>query len=185
SLPSPNRGLVMNRRSLLTFLAVACAGCAPHYVAKNFDSYSAPTNIVAIAPIANLAGTRDALKPSQIIREAIHYERTRRHSKYTAETKDIVETDKRIRDWGLSDSAAATLPGPEICRVLGVDAVMKGTITRFEKKSGGSQIASAVLSAFTSGEISGTGSEVKSDVAIYDGTDGKLIWQHNIEKVGG
>ena len=29
------------------------------------------------------------------------------------------------------------------------------------------------------------GNEVKADVAIYDGTDGKLIFQHNIEKAGG
>ena len=56
---------------------------------------------------------------------------------------------------------------------------MSGSVTRYEKKGVAGQIASAILSS------SATGSEVKADVAIYDGTDGKLIFQHNIKKAGG
>jgi hypothetical protein len=63
--------------------------------------------------------------------------------------------------------------------MIGVDAVMKGSVTRYVKKGAGGQFATALLFGFAKG------SEIKADVAIYDGTDGKLIFQHNIEKAGG
>jgi hypothetical protein len=41
------------------------------------------------------------------------------------------------------------------------------------------QIVTAALFGFAKG------SDVKADVAIYDGGDGQLVYQHNIEKGGG
>ncbi len=170
---------------VVSAFALAGLGCAPHYVADNFATYQARTKVVAIAPVANLAGKPEAAQAARMIREAIYYELSRRSSKYTVEIQDIAETDKRIQESGQSDSAVAILPGPDICRIIGADAVMKGTITRYEKKSGGNQAAQAAVNFLVSGMIGAKGSEVKADVAIYDGTDGKLIWQHNIEKAGG
>jgi hypothetical protein len=169
-----------NLVSLVALALAAAPGCAPHYVARNFATeYQPRTHVVALAPMANLTSNPEGALAGQAIREAIFYELTRRQDRYTVAIQDIAETDKRIHDGGVSDSAAARLPAPDFCRLVGVDAVMKGSVTRYVRKGAAGQIVTAVLFR------TATGSEVKADVAIYDGRDGKLIFQHNIEKAGG
>src|SRR5437879_9230630 len=63
--------------------------------------------------------------------------------------------------------------------MLGVDAVMRGSVTKYKKHGADGQLVTVALFGFAKG------SDVKADVAIYDGGDGQLIYQHNIEKAGG
>jgi TolB-like protein len=165
----------------LPFVAVALlAGCAKPFLVADFGAvYQPRTHVVALAPMANLSTEPEGAKAGQAIREAIYYELSRRQDRYTVTIQDIAETDKRIHAAGLTDSAAAVLPGPDLCRLVGADAAMRGSVTRYKKKGAGGQVVTAVLFGYASG------SEVKADVAIYDGTDGRMIWQHNIEKAGG
>jgi hypothetical protein len=164
----------------VTALAALLASCAPHFIANDFAvTYQPRTKIVAIAPLANLSTNPEGVRAGEALREAIYYELVKRQDRYTATIQDIAESDKRIREASMTDSAASRLPGPDLCKVLGVDAVMKGSVTRYVKKGAAGQFATAILFG------SATGSEVKADVAIYDGTDGKLIFQHNIDKAGG
>ena len=167
-------------------LALLAPACAPQYLASDFQStYQPRTKVVAIAPIANRSGTKDAELAARSIREAIYMELAKQRDKYTVEVQDIAETDKRIRESGEADSAVAILPAPDICKLLGVDAVMKGAVTRYQKHGVGGQIAMAAITGLLTGSVSATGSDVKAEVAIYDGTDGKMIMQHDIEKSGG
>ncbi|HVH66399.1 MAG TPA: hypothetical protein VM716_00880 [Gemmatimonadales bacterium] len=164
---------------LFVFIAV-CAACPQPYLVENFDTVYRPrTHVFAIAPIANLSTEPEGTKAGQAIREAIYYELSRRQDQYTVTIQDIALTDKKVHDAGVTDSAAALLPGPDLSRMVGADAVMRGSVTRYKKKGAGGQIVTAILFGTASG------SEVKADVAIYDGTDGRMIWQHNIEKSGG
>ena len=146
---------------------LAATGCAHHFVAANFaGTYQPRVHAFAIAPIANLSTEPEGAKAGQAIREAIYYELAERRDQYTTTIQDIAESDHLIHQAGLSDSAAALLPAGELCRMLGVDAVMRGSVTKYKKHGA-------------------KGSDVKADVAIYDGGDGQLIYQHNIEKAGG
>jgi hypothetical protein len=166
--------------SLALLVLTLAVGCAPRYLAHNFATdYQAHTKVVALAPIANLTSNPEGARAGQAIREAIFQELVLRQDRYTVTIQDLAETDKRIHDSGMSDSAAARLPAPDFCKLTGVDAVMSGSVTRYDKKGVAGQIASALASG------SATGSEVKADVAVYDGTDGKMTFQHNIKKVGG
>lgn len=161
-------------------LAAVLGSCAPHYLATDFaQTYQSRTKIVGIAPLANLSTNPEGAKAGEAIREAIFYELTRRQDRYTVTIQDIAEADKRIHEGGMTDSTASRMPAPDLCKLLGVDAVMKGSVTRYVKKGAAGQFATAILFGFASG------SEVKADVAVYDGTDGKLIFQHNIDKAGG
>lgn len=154
--------------------------CAPRYLAHNFSTdYQAHTKVVALAPIANLTSNPEGAQAGQAIREAIFHELVRRQDRYTVTIQDITETDRRIHDSGMSDSAASRLPATEFCKLTGADAVMSGSVTRYDKKGVAGQVASALLSS------SVTGSEVRADVATYDGTDGKMTFEHNIKKTGG
>ncbi len=166
--------------SLAALALTLSLGCAPRFLAHNFATdYQAHTRIVALAPIANLTSNPEGARAGQAIREAIFHELVRRQDQYTVTIQDIAETDKRIHDSGMSDSAASRLPAPDFCKLAGVDAVMSGSVTRYVRKGVAGQIATTILSG------SATGSEVRADVAIYDGTDGKMTFQHDIKKQGG
>jgi hypothetical protein len=159
---------------------VATTACAHHFVATNFATiYQPHVHAFAIAPIANLSTEPEGVKAGQAIREAIYYELAERRDQYTTSIQDIAETDRLIHQAGVSDSAAALLPAGELCKMLGVDAVMRGSVTKYKKHGAAAQIVTAALFGFAKG------SDVKADVAIYDGGDGQLIYQHNIEKAGG
>lgn len=165
---------------LLSLAVIAATGCAHPFVASNFATvYEPRVHAFAIAPIANLTTEPEGAKAGQAIREAIYYELAERRDKYTTTIQDIAESDRLIHAAGLTDSAAAALPAAQVCKLLGVDAVMRGTVTRYKKHGAAGQIVTAALFGFAKG------SDVKADVAIYDGTDGQLVYEHNIEKGGG
>lgn len=165
---------------LIIFLFFLFLGCSKPYVASNFETnYKARTRAFAIAPIANMSTEPEGVGAGEAIRQAIFYELSRRQENYTVDIQDIAMTHKKIQEGSMTDSSAALLPAPDLCKLLGVDAVMKGSVTRYKKKGAAGQIATAILFG------SAKGSEVEAAVAIYDGIDGKLIWHHNIEKAGG
>jgi len=154
--------------------------CPQPFLVANFDTvYLLRTKSFALAPIANLSTEPEGAKAGAAIREAIYYELSRRQDAYSVQIQDIAVTDQKLREAGVSDSTAAGMPGVDLARLFGVDAVMRGSVTRYKKKGAGSQIVTAVLFGFASG------SEVKADLAVYDGADGRMVWQHNIDKAGG
>jgi hypothetical protein len=171
----------MDRFAKLALVGMLGAvGCAHPFVAANFDStYGPRVHAFAIAPIANLSTDPEGAHAGQAIREAIYYELAEHRDTYTTSIQDIAETDRLIREAGLSDSSAAGLPAGRLCKLLGVDAVMRGSVTKFKKHGAAGQIVTAALFGFAKG------SDVKADVAIYDGGDGQLIYQHDIQKAGG
>jgi hypothetical protein len=166
---------------LVVAAAVAVvSGCGPNVVARNFEShYQARTRVVAIAPLANYSTSPEGAAAGQAIRKAIFHELIKHQDRYTVTIQDLAETDKRIHASGMSDSSATRLAGIDLCKMIGADAVMKGSVTRYVKQGTGSQFANAVSMLFHL-----VNSEVKVDVAIFDGTDGKLVFQHSIEKDG-
>ncbi|SRR6266496_53839 len=170
---------VVARGLCVGFVALASVGCPHPFLAANFQTEYLPrTHSFALAPIANLSTEPEGVKAGVAIREAIYFELSRRQDDYTVQIQDIALTDQKLHAAGLNDSVAARTPGPDLARLLGVDAVMRGSVTRYKKKGAGGQIVTAVLFGFASG------SEVKADVAIYDGADGRMIWQQNVAKAG-
>src|SRR5258705_13200796 len=164
----------------LGVVALASLSCTQPFLVANFaGTYLPRAKRFALAPIANYTTEPEGVTAGVAIREAIYFELSRRQDTYTVEIQDIAVTDQRLRAAGMSDSVAARLPGPELANLLGVDPVMRGSVTRYKKKGAGGQILTAALFGLASG------GEGKADVAIYDGMDGRMIWQHNIEKAGG
>jgi hypothetical protein len=170
----------MRLARVIAVAVVAVFGCSHDLVAKNFKSqYQARTRVVAIAPLANDSGNPDGAAGGQAIRSAIFNEMARRQDRYTVTIQDIAETDRRIHDSGISDSSASRLAGIDLCKRVGADAVMKGSVTRYLKVGSGNAFARASDALF--GLVT---SEVRVEVAIFDGTDGKLVFQDNTEKSG-
>ena len=167
-------------RASVGIAVVVSIACVQPFLVANFATFYLPrTHTFALAPIANLSTEPEGVTAGVAIREAIYYELSKRQDEYTVHIQDIAVTDQMVHAAGLSDSAAARMAGPELAHLLGVDAVMRGSVTRYKKHGAGGQIVTAVLFGYASG------SEVNAQVAIYDGTDGRMVWQHDIEKAGG
>ncbi len=155
-------------------------GCGKPYLAKDFETvYKPRTSIVAIAPMANLSTEPEGARAGEIIREAIYYEMARHPDDYTVKIQDIAETDKILRNHSLNEYGASGLPGADLCKLLRVDAVMKGSVIRYLNKSTLEQVAEKVVF-----DSAATGSEIKASLVIYDAADGQLVWQHNVELKG-
>lgn len=152
-------------------------GCGKPYMAKDFEStYKPRASLVAIAPLSNLSTEPEGERAGEVIREEIYYEMARHAEDFTVEIQDIAETDKILNQHNLSFEEAARLPGGELCRLLGVDIVMKGSIFKYLSSSVLEQAAEkAVFDTVTSG------SEIKARLSIYDAQDGELVWQQDFE----
>ena len=152
-------------------------GCGKPYVAKDFEStYKPRASLLAIVPLSNLSTEPEGERAGEVIREEIYSEMTRHAEDYTVEIQDIAETDRILSRHNLSTEEAARLPGGELCRLLGVDAVMKGSIFKYLSRGILEQAAEkAVFDTVTSG------SEIKARLAIYDAQDGELVWQQDFE----
>ena len=160
--------------------AVAVSGCGPKLTVSNFRSdYQARTKVVAIAPLANDSSNPEGAVAGRSVREAIFRELMERRDTYSVTIQSIAETDQRIHDSGMSDSSASRLGGIDLCRLTGADAVMKGSVTRYVKLGAGNTFARSSDALF--GLVT---SEVRVDIAIFDGTDGRPVFQHNVDKSG-
>ncbi|MCI0331217.1 MAG: hypothetical protein L0196_09810 [candidate division Zixibacteria bacterium] len=134
---------------------------------------------MAIAPLANLSTEPEGARAGEVLREAIYYEMVRHRDDFTVELQDIAETDQILRKHNLSDGEAARLPGGDLCRFLGVDVVMKGSVFKYLNRNALEQAAEKAIF-----DTVITGSEIKANLAIYDATDGELIWQQDFEQKG-
>ena len=153
-------------------LLFSCGG--PKLVVSKIDSvYLAHTRVVAIAPLVNHSTSSEGAAAGRTIREAIFGELTKHPDKYTVVVQDIAETDRRILASGLSDSSFSNLTGIDLCKMVGADAVMKGSVTRYVRYVTGSDFANAASALFHT-----VNSEVTVDLSIFDGTDGKPVFHH-------
>ena len=134
---------------------------------------------MAIAPLANYSTSSEGDAAGQTVREVIFRELTRHPGKYTVVVQDIAETDRRIHASGMSDSSLSHLTDIDLCKMIGADAVMKGSVTRYVRYVTGSQFANAAAALYHL-----VNSEVEVDVAIFDGTDGRPVFQYNITEGG-
>jgi len=157
--------------------SIALAACSKPFLADNFESeYRPKTKTLAIAPFANLTIQPEGVKAGHAIREAVYYQLGKQPEKYTVTIQDIAESYRLLYDAHIADSASTGIPAPELCRILGVDALMRGAVTKYEKGSPGS---------FTASVIRGRGSLVKVEIGVYDGDRGSLLWQHTVTERGG
>ena len=165
------------KTSALFFGLLLLSGCGKPYMVEDFEStYKPRASIVAIAPLSNLSTEPEGERADEAIREEIYSEMARHQEEFTVEIQDIAETDMILSRHNLSAEEAARLPGEDLCRLLGVDIVMKGSVFKYLSKSILEQAAEkAVFDTVTAT------SEIKARLSIYEAEEGKLVWQQDFE----
>lgn len=153
------------------------SGCGKPYMVEDFEStYKPRASLVAIAPLSNLSTEPEGERAGEVLRQEIYDEMFHHRDEFTVEIQDIAETDKILNRYNLSAEEASRLPGEDLCRLLGVDVVMKGSIFKYLSKSVLENAAEkAVFDTVTSA------SEIKAKLSIYDAQEGKLVWQQDFE----
>lgn len=198
----------MNMIKCLTTLIIAisvstCATKDAAYKAEDFGIRTAEHRKVAILPFnvtiimqeipegMTEAGVEiQERQEGRVYQRKLYNELLEHHvkDKYAVEFQDINATNTLLEHgdghWdivGLSD-------------LLGVDAVLSGTLSRNQPVSVGEALASELVTGLISGLLTGGAvtatanqptNKVDVTVTIHDGADGSLLWSFNDEKSGG
>ena len=96
----------------------------------------------------------------------------RRKSDYSVNFQDVDKTNILLKKAGVYDKLKETTRD-EICKILGVDAVIGGTFASEQSKSEGAAIATAIIFGGLGGK---TGSGTLT-MTLNDGATGDLIWR--------
>jgi hypothetical protein len=181
----------VRRRGGLAGLLVVClmlpvfSGCAAqffgdrYYIAKDFDkTYRPRVRVLAVVPFGSVSDDPDAATLAASMRRAVYDELNDAIGNYSVTIQGLAETERRLSEVLMTDSAAAWQSAPELSDLLDVDAVMKGAVEKIKRKkgprySGGMNSAGAVMTV-----------KFRAGVGIYDGTDGRLVWHLDIDERG-
>ncbi len=146
-------------------LVFETTGCSPPYVAANFDKeYKPRTKSLAVGPVASSPYNPEAKKGADQLREAIYHELKARQNQYSVTIQPLEESNRRMTEAVLTDSAFAQMRSLELCQLLGVDAVLRGTLVDYQKKK-----------LFLGGGV-------VVEITINHATFGQMIWHYKIDK---
>lgn len=95
----------------------------------------------------------------------------KKSDKYTVSFQDIERTNALLRKNGVIDKVDELLPD-SLCKILGVNAVIKSSYSYEKTGSEGGAIAKTIL--FGYGGSTGSSSLI---MQIYNGSDGILLWR--------
>lgn len=181
----------MNKRlvavAALAFLTASAfiAGCGGPFVRQDFEGvYKPRIKKVAILPFKNITTNKEAEAADIALREGIYSELKRKDYEYTVVIQEIAETDKIYSQAGInpldpSQMQTRKMTNREIGELLGVDAVMQGTLIKYHEKGKTGQWVTLLLFG------SATGAEVITRVGITDCNSSTLLWDWEVQAKGG
>jgi len=177
------------------FLILSLAGCGPKiYISPDFDTVKQTHHTVAILPFkvnydagklpkdideAGLAQMRR--EESAAFQQELYSRFLERQAKgeYTIEFQDVDQTKALLAKFAVDYDNIDHYTKTELREMLGVDAMISGTIRRSQPMSTGAAIAMGVL--FGS---SGPTNRVDVNVNLHDGATGKLLWKFDHSESG-
>lgn len=194
----------MNRLTCL--LAVLIGGCTTFetFTADDFADRTAQHETVALLPF-DVTLVVDELPEDvteedmaaqerdegYVFQQQLYIELLERQEddEYSVQFQDIATTNVRLErsDIGYPDMHTSYTKN-ELAGILGVDAVVSGSLSRNRPASAGAAIASTVITGILSGGLltaAPSTNEVNVTVAIHDGADGALLWSFDDDLSGG
>jgi hypothetical protein len=100
--------------------------------------------------------------------------------KVTVKFQDIDDTNALIRRAdGFDDQGRINLTKQEISELLGVDAVISGSMTLSKPMGTGAAVVTTLLVGW------GVTNEAKVNLTIHDGESGTLVWSYDHRATGG
>jgi hypothetical protein len=181
-------------RYISILLAAIVAACATVYESEDFQSYQQQHDEVAVLPFTvsiDQKGLpkdmpRDLMQQSAteegyLIQQQLvtQYMARSQGGAYTVSFQPADETNVLLTRAGITVDNIARYTKSEIAEVLGVDAVISGTLKRSKPMGTGAAVASTFLVGF------GATNKVVVNMNIHDGQTGSLIWSYDHQQNGG
>jgi len=176
-------------------LLVLAAGCGPKiYVSPDFDTVKESHHTVAILPFkvnydaGKLPKNIDEATLSQMqedesmaFQQELYSRFLERQAKgeYTIEFQDVDQTKALLAKFAVDYDNIDHYTKTELKEMLGVDAMISGTIRRSQPMSTGAAIAVGILFG-----VSGETNRVDVNVNLHDGASGKLLWKYDHSESG-
>ena len=174
---------------LLAFIAISLQATAQETAKQIFSAQNLPAVLSVHKNVANVPfrvtigykrmpkgfdaeGNRLEEQKSGInLQQGMYTYLLRRSSDYFVNFQDVERTNALLRKAGVVDKVEETLPD-ELCKILGVDAVIKCSYSY--EKTGSEAGAIAVAALFGVASKTGSGNLT---MQINNGTDGALYWR--------
>ena len=174
---------------LLAFVAISLQATAQETAKQIFSVQNLPAVLsvhknVAIVPFRvtigykklpkgfDLEGNRlEEQKSGLNLQQGMYTYLLRRSTDYFVSFQDVERTNALLRKAGVIDKIDETLPD-ELCKILGVDAVIKCSYAYEKTGSEAGSIAVAVLFG-----VAGKTGSGNLTMQINNGTDGALLWR--------
>lgn len=99
---------------------------------------------------------------------------------YTVGFQDVDQTNALLMKAGMRPDSLFGHTKDEIAKILGVDALVSGTIHQAQPTSTGAAVAQTLLIGF-----SGSTQRVDINMVVHNGTDGTLLWSYDHTDKGG
>ena len=99
---------------------------------------------------------------------------------YTVAFQDVDQTNALLIKAGMQPDSLMGHTKDEIAKVLGVDALVSGTVHQAQPTSTGAAVAQTLLIGF-----SGSTQRVDINMTIHNGSDGALLWSYDHTDKGG
>lgn len=181
---------------LALFIVSVMSSCAPQiYQAADFSTYKAKHKVVAILPfnaqikVKRLPKgvTAESIKESEkeigySMQDNLYNELFRQleENHYTIDLQDTSQTNTLLEGASIKYADIQSKQKTELCRILGVDAVISGDITLSKPISDGGAVAMGLLL-----DVWGSTNQIKVSMNIHEGENSKLLWKYNYMASGG
>ncbi len=188
--------------TLMVAFLTACGGTKGYYLSPNFKTKATTHRSVAVLPFEVVTngtppeGLTDARKQQIEEEEAKMFQQSLYNSlvsnlgRSTVQIQAPNKTNNLLRDKGISLSKASQRNPEELAKLLGVDAVVFATVTKYryldDKTSMGIGVGKTALSLATGGRsnvltsgVSSKTNDVKVTCSLIEARDGDVLWKTN------
>ncbi len=175
-------------KKLITLLAISFATMSiaqkQIFAADNLKEIVTKHKTVAILPFPTTisyrkqpkgfsaeANHQQELSTAKNIQSSMYTFLLRKRKNYSVEFQDVEKTNILLKKAG-AENKLDELTKDEVCKILGVDAVISGKFESEQTKSDGAALTSVLLTGFGGKTGSGT-----LTMAVNDGSSGDMIWR--------
>lgn len=181
--------------ALTVLIAITFIGCAKIYTAPDFDSYCQVHKTIAILPFKisyDQSKLPKEMTPEMLAKateeEAYAFQtqlyvqfldRQAKKNMFTVDFQDVSQSNILLNQAGIKFDSLSLYTKKQIKDVLGVDALLSGTMRKEKPMSTGAAVAIGVLLG-----VWGSTNKTFINMSIHDGESGKLIWNYDHEASG-
>lgn len=182
--------------ALLAAVSVSPAfGFAQKYTHPNFASVTKEHKQLAVLPFrvnidmkhlpknTTVEMVQQSEKDEALEIQKVLYSRLLQRSgedQYRVSFQDVDQTNALLQKAGLSLDSLTAHTKDEIAKILGVDALVSGTVQQTAPTSTGMAVAQTLLFG-----MSGSTQRVDINMAVHNGADGQLLWSYDHNDKGG